>query len=339
MRTASLGAPRVSVITAAYNAEAFLETTIRSALAQTFDDLEVVVVNDGSKDATSDVVRRVMASDARVRLVEQQNCGLAATRNRGVREARGELIAFLDHDDLWHSEKVALQVAKLDADRNVALVSCYSALIDTEHLCIGWRYGGEARGDVYAEMLEWDMISGGSVPLVRRAALEAAGPFDESLPMRSDWDMWIRLARRHPFATVTRVLVGYTRSPFSSSRGYERMEEAGRRVLDKARREDPGLATTHHRFFEARDLFAVACACTIDGEIDLAWRYLVRSLSVTPTPVLGSPRRWALVGVLALQTVLPTPAYLAALGVLNRFSFELPPGMPFRELDGTALRA
>jgi glycosyltransferase involved in cell wall biosynthesis len=329
----------VSVITAAYNAAAFLETTLRTALGQTFDDLEVVVVNDGSKDDTSDVVRRVMRSDPRVRLVEQPNSGLAATRNRGVREARGELVAFLDHDDLWHSEKIALQVAKLDAERNVALVSCYSALIDTAHRCIGWRYGGEARGDVYAEMLEWDMVSGGSVALVRRSALEDAGLFDESLPMRSDWDMWIRLARRHPFDTVARVLVGYTRSPFSSSRGYERMEEAGRRVLDKARRDDPGLATDRHDFFEARDLFAVACACTIDGEVELAWRYLLRSLRMTPTPVLRSPRRWALVGVLALQTALPTLAYRAALGLLNRFSFQLPPGRPFLELDAPARRS
>ncbi len=324
------------MITAAYNAEPFLATTLRSALSQTFEDLEVVVVNDGSKDGTSGVVRDLMASDPRVRLVEQTNSGLAATRNRGVREARGDIVAFLDHDDLWHSDKIALQVARLDADRDVALVSCYSALIDSDHKCLGWRYGGNANGNVYDEMLEWDMISGGSVPAVRRAALESVGPFDETLPMRSDWDMWIRLARRFPFATEARVLVGYTRSPFSSSRGYERMEDAGRRVLAKAQRDDPSMSDARHRFFEARDLFALACACTIDGEIDLAWRYLSRSLRLTPMPVLGRPRRWALVAVLALQSVLPLAIYRGALATLTRFSFQLPPGRPFGELDEQA---
>jgi glycosyltransferase involved in cell wall biosynthesis len=253
-------------------------------------------------------------------------------RNRGVRESRGELIALLDHDDLWHPDKLALQVSVCDQHPEVAVVSCYSALIDEHHDCTGWRYGGNADGDVYAEMLEWDMVSGGSVALMRRAAITAVGPFDESLPMRSDWDMWIRLARHYPFATVPCVLVGYTRSPYSSTRGYERMVEAGTRVLENAVRDDPELRGRRQRFCAARDLFAVACVCTIDGEVGLAWRYLARSLAVSPLPVLRRPRRWALVAMLALQTLLPGRAYRAVLGALNRLSFELPPGRPFRTI-------
>ncbi len=321
---------------AAYNAAAFIEKTLRTALCQTFVDLEVVVVDDGSKDETGDVVRRLAALDPRLRLVTQTNRGLAGARNRGVLESHGELIAFLDHDDLWNREKIAAQVEALDAQGSAAVASCYSALIDENHECIGWRYGGNANGNVYAEMLEWDMISGGSVALLRRSTLETVGLFDESLPMRSDWDMWIRLARHHSFVTVPRVLVGYTRSPFSTSRGYERMEEAGRRVLEKVRREDPSFDAARHRFCSARDLFAVSCACTIDGEIALAWQYLQRSLRLTPLPVLGSPRRWALIGMLSLQTVLPGPAYRASIGALNRVSFQLPPGLPFSNLDASS---
>jgi glycosyltransferase involved in cell wall biosynthesis len=335
MRTARAGAPRVSVVVAAYNAAAFIEKTLRTALDQSFTNLEVVVIDDGSKDETGEVVRRLASHDPRLRLVVQANRGLAGARNRGVLESQGELIAFLDHDDLWHREKIAAQVEALDAHGDAAVASCHSALIDENHACLGWRYGGNANGDVYAEMLEWDMISGGSVALMRRAALEGVGPFDETLPMRSDWDMWIRLARRHSFVTVPRVLVGYTRSPFSSSRGYERMEAAGRCVLEKVRREDATFDDARFRFCSARDLFAVSCACTIDGEVSLAWRYLQRSLRLTPTPVLSTPRRWALVGVLALQTVLPDPAYRFALGALNRVSFQLPPGLPFSKLDAS----
>ena len=110
------------------------------------------------------------------------------------------------------------------------------------------------------------------------------------------------------------------------------MAEAGRRVLDKAASEDPAFRGGTLRFCSARDLFAVTSACTIDGEVGLAWRYLGRSLAVTPAPVLVSPRRWALIAMLALQTVLPAAAYRAALVALNRVSFDLPPGRPFATL-------
>jgi glycosyltransferase involved in cell wall biosynthesis len=336
VRTASETVPRVSVITAAYNAAPFIEATLRTALDQTLRDIELIVIDDGSKDTTAEVVERIAGEDSRVRLIRQQNRGLAATRNRGVAESRGTLLAFLDHDDLWHPEKLACQAAALDAAPKAAVASCYSALIDEHHLCSGWRYGGDANGDVYEEMLEWDMVSGGSVALLRRAALRETGPFDETLPMRSDWDMWIRLARRYPFVTVPRTLVGYTRTPFSSSRGYERMAGAGRLVLEKAAREDTELRGAKLRFCLARDLFAVASACTIDGEVGLAWHYLARSLAITPAPMLRSPRRWALVAMLALQTVLPRPLYRASLGALNRVSFDLPPGRPFSTLIATA---
>lgn len=329
--------PRVSVITAAFNAERFIEVTLASARGQTFRDFEVVVVDDGSQDGTVNVVRRIIASDARVRLIEQDNRGIAATRNRGIQEARGEMIAFLDHDDLWHADKLALQVALLDAQPLTGVASCYSALIDEDRKCLGWRLGGDANGDVYAEMLVWDMVSGGSVALIRREALEAVGPFDVTLPMRSDWDMWIRIARRFPFATVPRALVGYTRSHLSVSRGYERMAEAGARVLANVTRDDPSFGGSRHRFCRARDLFAVASFCTMDGQTKLAWLYLARSLSLTPAPVLSSARRCALVAMLVLQTVLPVPAFRFVLGVANRASFKMQPGRPF--LDGSPARA
>ena len=328
--------PRVSVVTTAFNAERCIEGTLASALNQTFLDFEIVVIDDGSHDGTANVVRRIIASDSRVRLIEQDNRGIAATRNRGVREARGGMIAVLDHDDLWHADKLALQVTLLDAQPLAGAASCYSAVIDDDGKCLGWRLGGDANGNVYAEMLVWDMVSGGSVALVRREALDAAGPFDVALPMRSDWDMWIRIARRFPFATVPRTLVGYTRSVLSVSRGYDRMVEAGARVLENVARDDPSFHGSRHRFCRARDLFAVASACTIDGETKLAWHYLARSLSLTPAPVLSSARRCALVAMLVLQTVLPAPAFRFVLGAINRVSFRLEPGRPF--LDGSGQR-
>ena len=172
----------MTIVTAAYNAERFLSATIDSVRAQTFGDFEYIIIDDGSRDGTADVVRRHMDEEPRVRLVQQSNRGLAATRNAGIRAARGELIAFLDHDDFWRPEKLALQIAALDANPKADVASCYSAVIGSDGAQLGWQFGGNANGDVYWEMLEWDMVSGGSVPLCRRAAFDRVGFFDESLP-------------------------------------------------------------------------------------------------------------------------------------------------------------
>jgi hypothetical protein len=151
--------------------------------------------------------------------------------------------------------------------------------------------------------------------------------------------MWIRLARRYPFATVPRVLVGYTRRELGMSRDYASMEEVGARLLDKVMREDPGFGKHRRRLCGARDLFGIACFCTVDGQVKPAWSYLGKSLAVSPLPVLRRPRRWAVIGLLIVQSVLPGPAYRAVLKVLNQASFQLPPGRPFRDLDTDGDRA
>ena len=327
--------PRVSVLVAAYNSERFLERTLHSALAQTFTDFEVLVVDDGSSDGTAALVRDMMVRDARLRLIVQANQGLSASHNRGIAESRGELIAFLDHDDLWHPEKLAAQVACFDADPRVGVVSCYSEILDDDGRSAGWRLGGDANGDVYAEMLEWDMVSGGSVVLVRRSALDAAGPFDTTLRIRDDWDMWIRLARRVHFATVPRTLVGYTRRPSNESRDAVRMADEGRRVLAKAAADDPSLSRSLLRTHEARDLVAVTSFCTIDGQTALAWRYLIASLRCSPLPVLRSPKRWGLVAALMLQTILPRGLYVAIVGLVSSWLWASRAGRPFLD-EGTA---
>ncbi|MEO6025408.1 MAG: glycosyltransferase [Candidatus Binatia bacterium] len=315
--------PRVTVVTAAYNAEAFLAATLLRVRTQTFADFEHLVFDDGSRDGTADVVRRLMADDPRLRLIGQTNRGLAATRNEGIRAARGEFVAFLDHDDAWHPEKLSSQVAALDAHPEAGVASCYSAVIAPDGTQLGWRLGGDANGDVYWQMLEWDAVSGGSVPLCRRTTLERAGFFDETLPMRSDWDMWIRLAHLAPFVTVPRTLVGYARSPASASRQYARFAAAGVAILDRAARADARITPGFHRFCRARDTFAVACVCAIDDQLGLAWRYLGQSLATTPLAVLRAPRRWAMVAVLVLKTMLPAPVFARVFGLLSRWRFGL----------------
>ena len=100
----------VSVIIPAYNAQRFVRTTLLSARAQIYTDLEIIIVNDGSTDETADIVESMAKTDKRIRVVYQTNSGLAAARNRGIAEARGDYIAPLDADDLWHPQNIARQI-------------------------------------------------------------------------------------------------------------------------------------------------------------------------------------------------------------------------------------
>jgi glycosyltransferase involved in cell wall biosynthesis len=323
----------VSVVIPAFESEARIGRTLRSLQAQTFTDFEAVVVNDGSTDATTRAVRLAIAADPRVRLIEQSNAGLAAARNRAVEAACGDLIAFLDDDDLWHRQKLELQVSRLDQTPRAAVVSCFSAVVDLDGQLLGWRLGGQPEGNVYREMLEWDMVSGGSVAVVRRGPLEEAGGFDLSLAAREDWDLWIRLARRHAFTCVPRTLVGYTRRAGSLSRSAERMLAHGRAVLAKARLADPAIDASAHRAFLARDLFGAACFGVMDGNARPAWRYLLRAVRDAPLTILSRPRRWGIFLMLVLATVLPAVVYRRfALAWMSRAAFGLKVGAPFDAL-------
>ena len=325
--------PRVSVVIPTFQSETRIGRTLARLQRQTFTDFEIVVVNDGSTDGTASAIERAMAADARIRVVEQSNGGLARARNRGVEASRGDMIAFLDDDDLWHPEKLALQVARFDDGTGPAVVTCYSALVDFDGNLLGWRFGGRPEGNVYREMLEWDMVSGGSVALVSRAAIEACSGFDETLSEREDWDLWIRIARRHSFGCVPKTLVGYTRRPSSMSRSYDGMLARGRRVLEKAQQADASISEPDHRAYIAREMFGAACLCLVDSQHDLAWRYLTGALRDSPAVVLRRPRRWGVITMLVLASTLPRAVYRnGPLTAMSRLAFGFQPGKPFDSL-------
>ena len=325
--------PRVSVVVPAFQSATRIGATLARLGAQTCTDFEVIVVNDGSTDETSAAVRCAMANDSRIRLVEQSNSGIAAARNRGVEDAWSDVLAFLDDDDLWHPRKLELQLAQLDRTSDAAVVSCYSALVDADGRLLGWRIGGTPEGDVYREMLEWDMVSGGSVALVARGAFEATGGFDASLPDRADWDLWIRLARRYSFTCVPRTLVGYTRRAGSVSQRYDRMLACGREVLAKARRDDPRIGDSELTAFLARDLFGAACFCLADERHAMALRYLAHALRSSPRMILGRPRRWGIIAMTGLAVTLPAWLYRQAeLAPISRAAFRLRVGARFDSL-------
>jgi glycosyltransferase involved in cell wall biosynthesis len=200
--------PTVSVVIPTYNHSPFIEEALASVFAQNEPVLEVIVVNDGSTDDTQWALER---HRRRIRIVEQVNRGVAAARNAGAVVATGELIAFLDADDIWRSRKLELQVDRFAAEPALGLVHCGVEEVDRHGRWLCSRLDG-VEGWVAHEMLLFRrpvILGGGSATVVPRAVFEKVGGFDESMSTSADWDLYYRIACRYPVGFVPQVLVRY----------------------------------------------------------------------------------------------------------------------------------
>ena len=240
--------PLVSVIIPAYNAEAFLRATLVSVTNQTYERLEILVVDDGSSDRSADIVREFMAHDPRIRLLRQANSGVACARNYGIRMARGSLIAPIDADDLWERTKIERQVACfLAADDRLALVYSWSHIVDEDGRVMRWSANRpEWEGNVFHQLIEANLIGNGSTPLMRKDRVLEAGGYDPELRAQDaegceDWKLYLRLAERYEFAVVRECLVGYRQTPGMMSRNLWAMKRSYDLLFDEVRRRHPEL--------------------------------------------------------------------------------------------------
>lgn len=246
-RASSLGRDQlVSVVVPAYNAAATLDETLRSVRAQTHRALDIIVVDDGSSDATGSIAGQHARDDTRVRVLQQANAGVAAARNRGWRDARSELVAFIDADDLWAARKIELQLGALHAaGPRTGLVYCWYAHLDAESRVIDVYEGPRWQGDVLQTLAATSFIGNGSAALIRREALEGAGGFDASLQARGaqgceDQLLYCRIAASYHFAVVAEHLVGYRTSPGRMSSDRVRMLRSWQLVAQDLRARYPG---------------------------------------------------------------------------------------------------
>ena len=195
--------PTVSVIIPTFNRWPLVGDAIDSVLAQSYGDFEVIVVDDGSTD---DTVKQLSRFGSRLRVLRQPNRGVSAARNLAARHARGNYLAFLDSDDLWLTEKLAIQTAFME--QNPAVRIC-----QTEEIWIrnGVRVNPKAKhrkpsGNIFIPSLELCLVSPSAVMLTRKL-FERVGGFDESLPVCEDYDLWLRIAVDQPFSLIDAALV------------------------------------------------------------------------------------------------------------------------------------
>lgn len=202
LERAPSGQPLVSVIIPTFNCPQFLKAAVESVLAQTYVHLEVVVVDDGSTDDTAEVVRQF---ESRVRYIYQDNAGTASARNTGIHNASGEIIAFLDHDDLWLPEKLERQIPWLSSEANIGMVFCGRQFFNTYSNEVTSSHPAEPELSVH-DFLGHTTIALQSA-IVPRAVFDAVGLFDEQLLGTDDWEMCIRIAEKYRVVGVSDVLI------------------------------------------------------------------------------------------------------------------------------------
>ena len=197
--------PLVSVVIPTHNRAGLVTRAVTSVLEQTFTDLECIVVDDASTDGTESAVSDI--GDARLRYLKNTvNAGAPASRNRGVREARGRYVALLDDDDAWLPEKLDKQLRFFDsAPERVGLIYSGFYYVSGESGKFISTFQPAYKGAVYPDLLK-GCILGSPTPLIKKACFERAGGFDESLPGCQDWDMWLRIAKVCDFDFISEPL-------------------------------------------------------------------------------------------------------------------------------------
>ncbi len=246
--------PLVSVVVPSFNRARFVEATLDSVLGQTLDDLELIVIDDGSSDDSVERVRRrlegVPESGPAWQLVSRDNRGIARTLNEGLALARGRYFAYLDCDDVWEPTRLERQVAAL-SQAGTAAVACFADgwIIDAEGRRVG-RFGRHfpyRGGDIYRDLLLIRFMPSSPTSLFVRERLVEAGSFNERLP-KVDYDVWLRVARLGPVAYVPEPLGSWRRHEGNfSAADPERMLRSCLSSLSAALESDPALSHLRRR--------------------------------------------------------------------------------------------
>lgn len=231
--------PKVSVVIPAYNQARFMAEAIRSALAQTFCDYEIIVVDDGSTDDTPQIVKQF---GGQVRYLWQENQGLAAARNTGIRQARGEYIALLDSDDAWRPNFLQVMTDLAARYPDAAVFYCPVVYMDTSGHELPQPGNRQVLlpEEIYSTLLRANFLVPSTI-LMRRSVIMEAGLFDPAFRRLQDWELWLRLLRdRHTFVGIGEPFVRYRLHSENLSSDPEGGQQAALGMVEKLFGPDDG---------------------------------------------------------------------------------------------------
>ena len=313
--------PSISVIIPAYNAEKTIKETIQSVLNQTWQDFELLIINDGSQDATLEVIESIQ--DPRIKIFSYPNAGSSASRNRGIALAKGEYISFIDADDLWTTAKLEAQYKALQENSQAAVAYSWTDHIDESGQFLRSGPQQSFTGDVYARLLLEDFIGNGSNPLIRAQAFAEVGDFDESLAHSEDWDLWLRLAARYHFVAVPSPQILYRMRVSSKSFNIKEMEESSLQVIERAVTATPETIG-HLKQASLGNRYKFLTWKALDGTPEqrralTALRLLWHTIRNDP-PLLYKRIVWKVVLKIAIALLLPSQTALVLLEKMGRLS-------------------
>lgn len=202
-----LKTPLVSVVIATYNMGKFLPEAMDSALNQTYENIEVIVIDDGSSDDTKEVIKSYL-TDTRVRYIVQENKGQSSAKNKGICESRGEYVAFLDADDIWVPEKLEMQIPVFAKAKNIGIVYARMLYIDETGRGIRILNTELFRGQISSQLFVCNFVGFGTA-VVKRECFDRLGGFREEIRMGIDYELWLRFSTQYEFDYVDCPLLRY----------------------------------------------------------------------------------------------------------------------------------
>ncbi|MEM9001896.1 MAG: glycosyltransferase family 2 protein [Cyanobacteria bacterium P01_F01_bin.86] len=314
--------PKVSVIIPVYNVENYIAATLRSVFDQTFQDFEIIVVDDGSSDQSIQICHTF--GDSRLQIIKQSNRGLAGARNTGIRHARGEYLAFLDSDDCWHPEKLTHHVHHLDHSPQVGVSFSRSSFIDGAGKPLGIYQMPKLTNITPGYLFCRNPISNGSNPVLRRVVFEEIkfqanlyGQvedffFDDSFRQSEDIECWLRIALKTQWQIegIAESLTLYRVNSTGLSANLMKQYAAWERIVDITRTYAPEFLETWESLARAYQLRYLARRAVSQHDGKTA-RQLAHQAFKTDWRILRQePRRSVItIGAAYLLTLLPQKLY------------------------------
>lgn len=317
-------APAFSVVVPLYNTQAYIAEALDSVLAQTFADFEIVVVNDASTDNGPAIVEDYRSRDPRIRIVTQENRGLAGARNTGIREARGRYIALLDADDAFAPEKLQNHFEHLECKPDIGVSYAASEFMDENSRPMGIAQTPKLV-DIDADHIFCrNPVGNGSAAVLRRSCLDDVafqidaqeGPrtcwFDETFRQSEDVEMWTRMAATTSwrFEGIPGTLTLYRVNTGGLSANVDKQFATWQRLRDKLKTIAPDLVARSGARAECYQLRYLARRAAISGDGQTSMKLLGKALKRYPRILIEeAPRTLLTAGFAVLATLLPTAAF------------------------------
>jgi glycosyltransferase involved in cell wall biosynthesis len=314
--------PILSVIIPAYNVEQYIREAVDSALQQTFQDIEVIVIDDGSTDGTNSIVRSI--SDQRLVIMEQANGGLGAARNAGIRKAAGKYLGLLDGDDVWLPQKAEAHIPVMEKDENICISFSNMKYIDENG-----QYSGQLLISRYSEPTMDDLMLKNHITptsaILRTSSIVEAGLFDEHIPGCEDYEMWVRMLHRTKMRAVhiPRVLAAYRVRGSSLSHDFDAHLMHADKAMGRVEAAIPEFAGDKRRRAYAEWCRVCSRKALSAGQIEVAWRLAAKALRAYPTLAVKDARAFGTLAILLAEKACPARwrgrAYLLARRLMRLF--------------------